>query len=135
MEVNLLSYYTKITFTCFILELALDEALVLANEIAKYSVTTIKAYMDKLGATYNDQDNENYRIWIVLSATMEWAMKHEIGKESSKKSLAMKLLKLHDDLKDESVRFDQLAKHLDLQGNDHISMCYNILQILFSSHK
>ena len=84
----------------------------------------MRAYIKMLDPDNIDELEESNRTWKILSVTMEWAKKYEkdtTHEQSSKKNLAVKLLNLNEKFKSDnykSVKFDQLAKHLDLQGNN-----------------
>ena len=95
----------------------------LVTQIATYPNDAIVAFKNELECPIHPLPlpKDSSKWWCVLMTVItKWMVEHP-HKESTKKSMATILVKLHEQFKSkhDETRFKELARKLDLQGKTH----------------
>ena len=115
-----------------ILDLSAEDVKMLATQIATYPENVVQCFQQELRYTTEPPPKDTLQWCVVSNAITTW-MIHHPHKESTKKKMAKILVKMHakfeNTLDSDKIKFNELARRLDIQSKpvksfDYCFICY-----------
>ena len=108
------------------IDLTSQDVQMLVAQIAKYPMEAILAFKNELECPIHPLPlpEDDSKLWCALTTVItKWMVEHP-HKQSTKKTMATILVKLHEQFKSkhDETRFEELARRLDLQGKEKIML-------------